>query len=83
MGSTKELNVELKLREIDEQWADKVFFFGGYKSRTEVPQLVDEHMSGALPLEQYVTHRFKGVHAISDAIEKMHGGEVLRAVVSY
>jgi len=36
MGSTKELNVELKLREIEEQWADKVFFFGGYKNRSGV-----------------------------------------------
>ena len=31
--------------------------FGGYKSRTEVPMLVDEHLSGALPLKQYVSHR--------------------------
>jgi len=36
MGSTKELNVEMKLIEIEEQWADKIFFFGGYKSRSGV-----------------------------------------------
>jgi S-(hydroxymethyl)glutathione dehydrogenase/alcohol dehydrogenase len=57
--------------------------FGGYKSRTEVPQLVDEHMSGDLPLRQYITHRFEGVSAITEAIDAMHSGEVLRAVVSY
>ena len=57
--------------------------FGGYKSRTEVPQLVDEHLSGALPLSQYVTHRYSGVGAITEAVDKMHSGEVLRAVVSY
>ena len=57
--------------------------FGGYKSRTEVPMLVDEHLSGALPLEQYVTHRFQGVGQIKEAIEKMHSGDVLRAVVTY
>ena len=45
--------------------------------------LVDEYMSGALPLKQYVTHRYSGVGSITDAIEKMHSGEVLRAVVSY
>jgi S-(hydroxymethyl)glutathione dehydrogenase/alcohol dehydrogenase len=57
--------------------------FGGYKSRTQVPQLVDEHLSGALPLGQYVTHRYTGVAAIEDAINMMHSGEVLRAVVTY
>ena len=31
--------------------------FGGYKSRSEVPELVDEHLRGDLPLAQYVTHR--------------------------
>ena len=57
--------------------------FGGYKSRTEVPMLVDEHLNGELPLEQYITHRYKGVAAIQEAIHAMHGGEVLRAVVTY
>ena len=57
--------------------------FGGYKSRTEVPQLVEEHLSGKLPLAQYVTHRYKGVGAIQEAIDMMHSGEVLRAVVTY
>jgi S-(hydroxymethyl)glutathione dehydrogenase/alcohol dehydrogenase len=31
--------------------------FGGFKSRTDVPGLVEEHLSGELPLAQYVTHR--------------------------
>ena len=76
--------------------------------------LVDEHLSGALPLKQYVSHRcaeqsecspcgagllalvcsrvasacvlslrYTGVGAIKEAIEAMHTGEVLRAVVTY
>ena len=57
--------------------------FGGYKSRLEVPQLVDEHMSGALPLQQYISHNFDGVGGTLDAIDAMHTGKVLRAVVSY
>lgn len=57
--------------------------FGGYKSRSEVPELVDEHLRGDLPLAQYVTHRFKGVSAIAKAIDAMHSGKVLRAVVTY
>lgn len=31
--------------------------FGGFKSRTDVPELVAEHLRGELPLAQYVTHR--------------------------
>ena len=57
--------------------------FGGYKSRTEVPMLVEEYMSGELALSQYVTHRYKGVGSIKEAIDAMHSGEVLRAVISY
>ena len=57
--------------------------FGGFKSRTDVPILVEEYMSGDLPLAQYVTHRYQGVGAIKEAIDAMHKGDVLRAVVSY
>jgi len=35
-GATKELNVETKLHEIEEQWADAVFAFAGYKGRSGV-----------------------------------------------
>jgi Zn-dependent alcohol dehydrogenase len=35
--------------------------FGGYKSRTDVPQLVDQHMAGKLPIDHFITHVFHGV----------------------
>merc|ERR1740117_1195331 len=35
-GASKELNVEMKLREIEEQWTDMAFNFSGYKSRNGV-----------------------------------------------
>eukprot|EP00049_Salpingoeca_infusionum_P009221 m.152936 g.152936 ORF g.152936 m.152936 type:complete len:396 (-) comp14275_c0_seq1:3587-4774(-) len=57
--------------------------FGGYKSRSEVPQLVERSLAGDLPIEQYITHRFKGVGAINDAIDALHSGDCLRAVVEY
>jgi len=57
--------------------------FGGYKSRDDVPALVEENLSGKLPLDQYVTHRYKGMAGITEAIDAMHSGEVLRAVVTY
>lgn len=57
--------------------------FGGVKSRDGVPQLVDEYMQGALPLEHFVSERYQGLASIPQAIEAMHGGKVLRAVVTY
>ncbi|TFJ80279.1 hypothetical protein NSK_008422 [Nannochloropsis salina CCMP1776] len=57
--------------------------FGGWKSRTDVPDLVDQYMDGKLPIDHYVTHSFEGVSAINDAIHALHEGDCLRAVVSY
>ena len=57
--------------------------FGGWKSRTDVPKLVDRYLSGELDLEPYVTHTFDGVAATNDAFDALHGGDCLRAVVVY
>lgn len=57
--------------------------FGGYKSRTDIPILVDRCMQGTLPIDHYITHKFKGVSATNDAIEALHSGGCLRAVVEY
>merc|ERR1712216_312032 len=35
--------------------------FGGWKSRSEVPGLIDDYLAGKLDLDPYITHRFKGV----------------------
>lgn len=32
-----------------------------WKSRTEVPELVDKYLGGDLPIDHYVTHTFEGV----------------------
>jgi len=63
------------------RWAGTAF--GGFKSRSEVPGLVDDYLSGDLALDHYVTHRFKGVEGISEAIDALHSGDCLRAVVNY
>ncbi len=39
------------------RWAGTAF--GGYKSRTGVPELVTQSLKGKLPIEQYITHRFQ------------------------
>ena len=57
--------------------------FGGFKSRTDVPKLVERMMSGEIPVDQYITHTFDGVQTTNDAIDALHGGECLRAVVHY
>ena len=57
--------------------------FGGFKSRSEVPYLVDKYLNGTLPIDHYVTHTFKGVEAINDAMSLLHDGDCLRAVVEY
>eukprot|EP01064_Diplonema_japonicum_P010765 TRINITY_DN179_c0_g3_i5.p1 TRINITY_DN179_c0_g3~~TRINITY_DN179_c0_g3_i5.p1 ORF type:complete len:681 (+),score=218.72 TRINITY_DN179_c0_g3_i5:60-2102(+) len=57
--------------------------FGGWKSRTHVPMLVEKNMNGELPVDHFITHRFSGVDKINEAIEALHGGDCLRAVVNY
>lgn len=63
------------------QW--KGTAFGGFKSRTEVPQLVSKYMSGELPIEHFITHELQGVESINTAIDMMHESKCLRAVVKY
>jgi S-(hydroxymethyl)glutathione dehydrogenase/alcohol dehydrogenase len=57
--------------------------FGGWKSRSDVPRLVDAYMAGNLPIDHYITHQFQGVDQINAAIDALHSGDCLRAVVSY
>lgn len=63
------------------QW--KGTAFGGFKSRTQVPQLVDQYLDGKLPIDHFVTHRLKGIEAINDALDLMHSNNCLRVVVQY
>ena len=55
--------------------------FGGWKSRTEVPRLVQTVMRGEMTLDPYITHKFEGLAGVNGAIEALHGGDCLRAVV--
>jgi len=57
--------------------------FGGYKSRTDVPKLVDQHLAGELPIDHFITHVFEGVDKTNEAIDALHSGNCLRAVVKY
>jgi S-(hydroxymethyl)glutathione dehydrogenase/alcohol dehydrogenase len=57
--------------------------FGGFKSRTDVPRLVDRMLSGSLNVDHFITHNFDGVEATNKAVEALHSGKCLRAVVTY
>ena len=57
--------------------------FGGWKSRSDVPQLVERYLEGELEVDAYITHTFKGVEATTEAFHALEGGDCLRAVVVY
>ena len=63
------------------QWIGTAF--GGVKSRSEVPAMVDEYESDTLKLDHFITHRFKGVEGTMDAVHALHSGDCLRSVVTY
>jgi S-(hydroxymethyl)glutathione dehydrogenase/alcohol dehydrogenase len=54
--------------------------FGGYKSRSQVPGLVDAYMNGEVQIDPYVTHNVN-LNDINSAFTLMHEGKSLRAVV--
>jgi S-(hydroxymethyl)glutathione dehydrogenase/alcohol dehydrogenase len=57
--------------------------FGGWKTRDAIPMLVEKSLKGELVVDHFITHRFDGVGGQKKAIEALHGGDCLRAVVRY
>jgi len=57
--------------------------FGGWKSRAQVPALIERSLKGEIPVDDYVTHVFDGVDKTNDAVDALHSGNCLRAVVRY
>jgi len=55
--------------------------FGGWKSRTEVPRLVQTVMRGEMPIDAYITNKINGLENVNSAIEALHSGTCLRAVI--
>jgi len=54
--------------------------FGGFKSRSEVPGLVDAYMNKEVQIDPYVTHNLN-LKDINTAFQLMHEGKSLRAVI--
>ncbi|KAJ7555896.1 hypothetical protein O6H91_05G059900 [Diphasiastrum complanatum] len=54
--------------------------FGGYKSRTDVPKLVEDYMNKEIKVDEYITHNFK-LDEINKAFGLLEAGKCLRAVI--
>ena len=57
--------------------------FGGWKSRSDVPVLVDRYLDGDFEIDHYITHEFQGVEETNKAFEALHSGDCLRTIVKY
>jgi len=55
--------------------------FGGFKSRSQVPALVEKYMAGKLKVDEYITHKLN-FGQINEGFELMHAGKCLRCVVN-
>jgi S-(hydroxymethyl)glutathione dehydrogenase/alcohol dehydrogenase len=57
--------------------------FGGFKSRRDVPMLVDKYVKKEIEVDHFITHVMDGVEKTNEAINALHSGNCLRAVVRY
>lgn len=56
--------------------------FGGFKSRDDVPELVEEYLAGNIQIDPMVTHTFK-LNDINKAFHLMHEGKSIRSVILF
>jgi len=56
--------------------------FGGAKSRTQIPQIVDWYMNGKINIDDLITHTM-ALEEINTAFDLMHEGKSIRSVVTF
>ena len=56
--------------------------FGGAKSRTQVPKIVDWYMEGKIEIDDLITHSME-LDEINTAFDLMHEGKSIRSVVLF
>ena len=61
------------------QW--KGCAFGGIKGRSQLPDLVNDYLSGQLKVDEFITHR-QPLEKINTAFEDMKAGDCIRCVVN-
>ena len=55
--------------------------FGGIKGRTQLPDLVNDYMTGKLKVDEFITHR-QPLDNINQAFSDMKQGDCIRCVVN-
>lgn len=56
--------------------------FGGWKSREQVPELVEKYLSKNLKVDEFITHNL-GLDQINESFDLMHKGESLRSMIHF
>jgi len=56
--------------------------FGGAKSRTQVPKIVDWYMEGKINIDDLITHKLS-LESINEGFDLMHSGKSIRSVVIF
>jgi len=56
--------------------------FGGWKSRDDVPRLVEDFLSGKMKVNEFITQRLP-LDQINEAFDLMHQGKALRPVINF
>ncbi|KAL3677446.1 hypothetical protein R1sor_027394 [Riccia sorocarpa] len=54
--------------------------FGGFKSRTQVPELVEKYLNKEIKVDEFITHNLP-FSKINEGFELLHGGTSLRCVL--
>ncbi|MCJ1311752.1 S-(hydroxymethyl)glutathione dehydrogenase [Agyrium rufum] len=55
--------------------------FGGVKGRTQLPDLVDDYLTGKLKVDEFISHR-RSLAQINEAFDIMKSGDCIRCVVN-
>jgi len=55
--------------------------FGGWKSRQDVPKLVNKTITGELKIDDFITHVYESLDDVNKSVEALYSGSCLRAVI--
>ncbi len=56
--------------------------FGGWKSRDQVPNLVEKYLRKELKVDEFITHNLK-LDEINHSFDLMHEGKSIRAIINF
>ncbi|GFY52111.1 alcohol dehydrogenase class-3 [Trichonephila inaurata madagascariensis] len=57
-------------------------YYGSYKARLDIPQLVEKVVNGQIQLDKLISHRLP-LARIADGFNMLHTGESLRTIIDY